>query len=362
MGIINDPDAQINLSEAKPLHGTCLDMCPFAERIDRAYKNEIDPLEISVDGVFDRRTAVKAFHRSAAGTETGLPSDVRPPTVLVSTLNYLLSLMRVTNDMEYCHSFIRDRTRAIRKDFSIQPELLGPETIYCYERIARFHILSIHQMCEVKTFDLPMEREQLDKTMTSLLEFYNDARAKDPAVKFPNEAEFRAYALVLDYKSTDSLSLLARLPDNVRNSKHIQQATALFSRMQINNQASRERLSDAPPDLVLNDVQSFFDLVFDENVPYLLGCIATLAFKDIRMCALRAIYGGLQPGSTYNQILFVQQLLGLDSLEQAQKLAQICGIQTQESPTGDYLVIPRPNERIQWTGTLHKDLTTVINC
>jgi len=209
-------------------------------------------------------------------------------------------------------------------------------------------------MCEVKTFDLPMEREQLDKTMTSLLEFYNDARAKDPSVKFANEAEFRAYALVLDYKSTDSLSLLARLPDDIRSSKHIQQATALFSRMQINNQASRERLSDAPPDLVLNDVQSFFDLVYDENVPYLLGCIASLSFKDIRMCALRTIYGGLQPGSTYNQILYVQQLLGLDSSEQAQRLAQICGIQIQHSPTGDYLIVPRPNERIQWTGIIQK--------
>lgn len=39
-------------------------------------------------GRIDKSRAVKAFHRPAAGNEQPLPSDVRPPAVLVVSLNF----------------------------------------------------------------------------------------------------------------------------------------------------------------------------------------------------------------------------------------------------------------------------------
>jgi hypothetical protein len=44
--------------------------------------------------------------------------------------------------------FIRDRTRAIRKEFSLQSSWGHEEAINCLERIARYHILSLRELQE----------------------------------------------------------------------------------------------------------------------------------------------------------------------------------------------------------------------
>ena len=164
-GLIDDPDKPKALEDAQVFLGTCMDMCPRYEREQREFQNDVKRWEINPEtGRIDSRLAVKAFHRPAAGNEQALPSDVRPPEVLTRTLNYLVnSIVSPCDPLDKdTHGFVRDRTRSIRQDFTLQNER-GVEAIQCHERIVRFHILSLHHMCEVDGFDAHQEMEQLRK-------------------------------------------------------------------------------------------------------------------------------------------------------------------------------------------------------
>lgn len=63
-----------------------------------------------------------------------------------------------------CHAFLRDRTRSIRQDFTLQ-NIRDITAVHCHERIARFHILAIHELCgyDEEKFSEQQETEQLRK-------------------------------------------------------------------------------------------------------------------------------------------------------------------------------------------------------
>src|SRR5258708_16241786 len=85
------------------------------------------------------------------------------------TLDYLIHGLLQTNSLEATHHFIRDRTRSIRQDFTLQHES-GPIAIECHERIARLHILSLHEMRGVAEFTEHLEMEPLRK-LTRFLQY-----------------------------------------------------------------------------------------------------------------------------------------------------------------------------------------------
>ena len=65
--------------------------------------------------------------------------------------------------LRYTHGFIRDRTRGIRQDFTYQRHVGILENIECHERIARFHILAIHELGKLEDGQfLKQETEQLN--------------------------------------------------------------------------------------------------------------------------------------------------------------------------------------------------------
>ena len=71
-------------------------MCPLYERLERELHLDVSVLEatdsVKVTGVplkIHPGKAVKKFHRPAAGNEAPFPEDVRPPQVLLATLDYL---------------------------------------------------------------------------------------------------------------------------------------------------------------------------------------------------------------------------------------------------------------------------------
>jgi hypothetical protein len=49
-GVIDDPEVQKPLEEAKPFHGTCTTMCPKFECVQREYQKMVDRLEL-VSGI-----------------------------------------------------------------------------------------------------------------------------------------------------------------------------------------------------------------------------------------------------------------------------------------------------------------------
>ena len=61
-------------------------MCPVYEQQEREFKNNVHPLEMREGpggaGRIDPRKAVTMYHRSAAGIDQPLPSDVRDPATL----------------------------------------------------------------------------------------------------------------------------------------------------------------------------------------------------------------------------------------------------------------------------------------
>ncbi|KAG5461778.1 MAG: hypothetical protein BJ554DRAFT_5975, partial [Olpidium bornovanus] len=214
---IQDASNPRPLSEAITLVGECEDMCPEFERHEREYQKLVDKLELvllrvatgsgrrpgrssgvvrkrgserdflargshertTVPGTsrIDHSRAVKAYHRSAAGRMEELPCDIRPPAVLKQTMDYLIDNIMATRPLRECHYFIRDR-----------------ENVDVSERTARFHILSAHFMCEESAFSMQQENELWCKVLVSLLQIYEDDRAKGKV--HANEGEFCAYHLL----------------------------------------------------------------------------------------------------------------------------------------------------------------------
>ncbi|KAF8920280.1 hypothetical protein CPB85DRAFT_1274314, partial [Mucidula mucida] len=112
------------------------------------------------DGKVDFTRTVKNYER-ATGDKVH-PMDIRPPPVLVKTLDYLFGPT---------YRFISDRGRSIRNDLTIQ-HVHDATAISIHMRIARFHILALHvfQGHEPYTYSVPpfeVKSEQLANTLLS---------------------------------------------------------------------------------------------------------------------------------------------------------------------------------------------------
>lgn len=180
---------QSDISKAKIFKGTCIDMCPETERYLRQERNilalyEIDP---ATNGV-DHSKAVKEYSRSSADQDEPLPHDLRPsPAMRVSMLYLLINIMPKLHDGDIAewYDFIWNRTRAIRKELSIQQNK-DPIAIEVTEQCARFHIFCSHYLAEEDRmiFDPKINNENLEKTMKTLLDMYRDTKdSTDPSTQ-----------------------------------------------------------------------------------------------------------------------------------------------------------------------------------
>ncbi|KAF7323847.1 Nuclear export factor [Mycena kentingensis (nom. inval.)] len=181
-GKMDDPLVPKRLEDAIEIVGTCPDMCPRFERYRRERENNLVGWE-TIPGTkrVDHAKAVKMYER-AAGDKV-IPSDLRPPPVLKITLDYLFHDLLSRGGFAATQSFIRDRSRAVRNDFTMQ-HITDALAMECHERCARFHILSMHVMSTQKEFDLKMEDQQL------MNKFHNDNR---DSYQSPAELEMRIY-------------------------------------------------------------------------------------------------------------------------------------------------------------------------
>ncbi|KAI0287164.1 SAC3/GANP/Nin1/mts3/eIF-3 p25 family-domain-containing protein [Russula brevipes] len=187
-GKMDDPLVPKRLDEAITMVGTCMDMCPRFERYRRERENNLFNWEV-IPGTkrVDHKRAVKMYER-AAGDKT-LPSDLRPPPVLKRTLDYLFRDLLLREGFSPTFDFIRDRSRSVRNDFTMQHET-GRLAMECHERCARFHILALHFERDRSGFSIALEEQQLMNTLQSLKEFYEDQRDR---YESPNELEMRIY-------------------------------------------------------------------------------------------------------------------------------------------------------------------------
>ncbi|KAG0637528.1 hypothetical protein HOY80DRAFT_1083561 [Tuber brumale] len=311
-GTIDDPDVPKRLEDALDFVGTCMDMCPEFERVERSVQHSVDPLELDPrTGEIDRDYAVKRFHRPAAGNDAQLPSDVRPPGVLVSTLAYLIyNLCGGDIPLSKTHPFVRDRTRAIRQDFTLQ-NYRKAETVQCHEIIARFHILSLHKLAKDTPdhFVAQQEIEQLQKTLTTLMELYEDARLDGH--KYVNEAEFRSYQIITHIRDPDLQRQAQRWPSDIFSSVPVQMALKFFALIQANNR-KQTNLGTKNTESCFNNFGTFFRLAKSMRVPYLMACLLETHFSEVRKYALKAMRGVYRRDSKQILLKFVQETLAYE--------------------------------------------------
>jgi hypothetical protein len=92
--------------------------------------------------------------------------DSVPPFVTMfwnpsqGTLDYLFHDLLPRGGLQKTAAFIRDRSRAVRNDFTMQHET-GRIAMECHDRCVRFHILVMHLERDRPGFSCDMEEQQL---------------------------------------------------------------------------------------------------------------------------------------------------------------------------------------------------------
>lgn len=293
---------------------------------------------------------VKRYRRPAAGYEEQLPSDIRSPAVLQKTLDYLMDeLVGGPEPLANVHKFVWDRTRAIRNDFSIQQVTKIEElriAISCFERIARFHILSLHQLSgagETVDFDAYQEREQLNNTLLSLIYYYDDSRHK---LVSPNEAEFRAYCIIFEIQDQrpDLEDRAQNWPASILKDRRVQTALKLYTAAANSSDAQGPLRPQAPNALAQTNTANFFSLVQSPAVPYLMACVAEIYFNKVRRTALETIWKAYRikrGGSAKVEDWIsadVTNALGFDEEDEALKFCEEHGLVVSERDDGEVYV------------------------
>jgi hypothetical protein len=335
-GLIDDPDKPKRLDQAITFVGTCYDMCPAFERVGRIVQNGVDSNEkepTEMTGTPVQEKMVKEYRRSAAGNEAPLPSDVRPPKILQRTLQYLMNnVLGGHRQLPRTHKFLWSRTRSIRQDFTFQNVSRATDlliAIDCFEQIARFHILSLHLMSDPllgdEGFSHQQEREQLYKTLTSLMYFYDDCRAKHTIP--PREAEFRAYYIIAHITDQDIERQAQLWPKDVLAHRSVQTALALYAAAQ-NIHDSHGTLRASEAEIGQNFYGRFWRIMQTNKVSYLMGCLAETHFNRVRKLALTAIRQGYRvPQEIPDWSLHDLQIaMGYDSQEEVQAFCEAYGL------------------------------------
>ncbi|CUM66228.1 uncharacterized protein PRCAT00003888001 [Priceomyces carsonii] len=313
LGLVDAENTSKDLNDAIVFRGTCLEMCPTFERVRRALENNVKYLEKDPNtNKISHERAVKAFSRPAAGQPPPLPSDVRPPHVLVKTLDYLVD--NIVDKLPEAHSFVWDRTRSIRQDFIYQ-NFYGPEAIDCNERIVRIHLLSLHVMAGSDVeYSQQQELEQFNKALQTLVEIYQDVR--NHGGRSPNEAEFRAYYLLSHFRDPELEREIQELPDDILQNRLVQLALMFRTIMSQNNIVDRGYVNKIG---ALNFFVEFFKIAYSEETPFLVGCLLETHFNEIRFYALKAMSRCYHTKGKAYPAESLQAMLGFDSMDKLTK-------------------------------------------
>ncbi|KAJ5685624.1 hypothetical protein N7536_008243 [Penicillium majusculum] len=351
-GQMADPNQPTSLNQAITPVGTCTGMCPDFERVERIVQKAVDKCEKYYNPATNQleimeTKMVKRFRRAAAGNDEQLPSDIRTPMTLLQTMNYLIRyVINGGESLAVIHMFVWNRTRSIRNDFSVQ-QLTHEEdvktAVICLERIARFHIVSLHLLSNpsnTEQFDRHQEREQLNNTMLSLMYYYDDNRER---IHFPNEDEFRAYHILFSIhdQRPDLEARVQKWPPALLASPRVQVALELFAAA-CNTWEPQGALDSRRPNAVAQGFYTrFFNIINSPSVSYLMACVAEVYFNHIRQTAIRAIWKAYcrtplsqQSKNDHWTVEELTKVLHFDDDEQTIEYCNAQGLQFVENASG----------------------------
>ncbi|KAK4177943.1 putative nuclear mRNA export protein SAC3 [Triangularia setosa] len=297
--LIDDPDKRRKLEDALPFKGICEDMCPEFEQVSRIAEYDVKTEEKDERGWPDTAKMVKKFGRSAAGQDAPLPMDVRSVAALRRSTDYLFNeLLQSENNLASMHNYLRDRTRAVRKDFTFHSKKTKEEMrelVYCFETITRFHATALHLLCRkshsYESFDSRQEIEQLGRTLLSLIEAYDKCRKK--GVVCENEPEFRAYYLLLNAHDPSIMKrILTWGKEYWFQSEEVQTALSLIQVMDDIRETKGPLKPRRPVTLSDTSFANFFAIVEDSRTSYTMACIAEVHFTWVRQNILKNFVRG----------------------------------------------------------------------
>lgn len=228
------------------------------------------------------------------------------------------------DDISQTHAFVRDRTRSIRQDFTVQ-NYRGHEAIECHERIARYHILCLHALCDNPNFSEQQEMEQLRKVLQSLMEFYKDMKMSSSPLSLPNEAEFRAYFALVFLHDHDVSRQLQTLPEDLFFSAPMMRSLRIRSLAQRSNDKFVQNNAEAAP----NSFGRFFKDV-RRSTTFLEACILETWFGSIRTGAFKALRQALGVKAVQVSQVSVsklEKLLGFDDTDQLIAFCDYLGLE-----------------------------------
>jgi hypothetical protein len=127
-------------------------------------------------------------------------------------------------------------TRAIRKDITQQDLTKDPIAVDLMEKCARFHIMCGERLIEEDShnFANKLNDENLTKCIQTLKHMYYDLGIIEGA-QCPNEAEVRAYGVLLNLNDGDTLRSVQTLEMRIRNSEEIKFSIKLLNAVNNNN-------------------------------------------------------------------------------------------------------------------------------
>lgn len=294
------------------IQGTCMQMCPPREIASREKQRRLHFFETvaftSPSSNSDRqqqdkltadpRAAVKEFSRSAAG-KTIDPSDLRPASVLLRTMNYLTKEI-ASKDSAYpwqvIYWFIFDRARAIRQDLVVQ-RIVGKPVVEIFEKVCRFYILSGYKLCEssLDMFDPKINNDHTSECLKRLLSFYDHAECLSAFQD--TRAEFEAYYLLHNLGSFEALSHAVTLPKEIKDSCLFQLAF------------------DIAAAVLLKNFVRFFRLV--QKLPYLACCAVHKHFNQVRGNALVSVNAAYFSRNASLPLIFLVEMLKFNDVQEA---------------------------------------------
>lgn len=168
----------------------CHEMCSELEVKDREQAGEIDPLEMTSTKLELR--PIKKFKRSAADTQLNDVHYIRPPFILLKTIQFIVknivSLIDLPNLLDV-FTFVDNRFRAVCQDFTIifgekdkslaiRSELFrcSKESILSYETMVRFYLVVLNELRFKHGQDEHVVMQPLSGILTTLVENYFESR------------------------------------------------------------------------------------------------------------------------------------------------------------------------------------------
>ncbi|XP_063800893.1 SAC3 domain-containing protein 1 isoform X1 [Pseudophryne corroboree] len=231
---------QSRTMDLPPPVGLCLHMCPEKERRERESQERLHQFELRKGQqtgrnrrgkghhIADPARTVKEYSRPAAGKELSFPEDLRPPAVLLKTVQYLLNeVWDNINDRDSAcvaeaYSFVFDRLRAVRQDLIVQ-RVRGLEGALVLEGSLGF-LLCVPYLVRnlpLADYDEVLHTTQVRESFAELMECYKGCG------RFPRQAEFQALLLLYDLGNLDAMTRTLQLPRSVRYAPQVCLALAI---------------------------------------------------------------------------------------------------------------------------------------